>query len=273
MIYDSIDTTNDRPIIHFSHANSFPAASYRQLFESLSDDFQVFALSKFGHNKEYPVNENWDNQVDELINFVAGKALKPVISIGHSLGGVIAYKAACKAPEYFSSVLLLDPPIITGIAARFFQLAKLTPLIDRLTPSGKSKLRTTSWPENADLVEYFSSRALFSDMSEESEQDYINAAIVRQEGTFQLSFKAEVETALFRNIPHDLSRYKGKLNIPSTLISAEHSNVYRRNLVSKFLRQNDVKHRIISNVGHLFPLDDPKKTAQLIKQEIHENDT
>jgi pimeloyl-ACP methyl ester carboxylesterase len=88
-----------------------------------------------------------------------------------------------------------------------------------------------------------------------------------------LSFKAEVETALFRNIPHDLSRYKGKLNIPSTLISAEHSNVYRRNLVSKFLRQNDVKHRIISNVGHLFPLDDPKKTAQLIKQEIHENDT
>jgi pimeloyl-ACP methyl ester carboxylesterase len=265
LIYESIQEKSDKPIIHFSHANSFPAASYRQLFDALSDEFQVIALSKFGHNEKYPVNKNWDNQVDELLDFISTKASKPVISIGHSFGGVVAYKAACRKPGLFSTLLLLDPPIITGVAARLFQLAKSTPLIDKLTPSGKSKLRTTSWSVESDLIQYFSSRALFSDIPDTVIQDYINAAIVNTGNQLQLSFKAEVETALFRNIPHDLSKYKGKLCMPAALISAEHSNVYRPSLVSKFLTYNKFEHHMFRNVGHLFPLEHPTKTANFIK--------
>lgn len=268
MTYDSTDTTNNKPIIHFSHANSFPAASYRQLFDALSDDFHILAIDKFGHDERYPINENWNNQVDELIDFVSEKSSRPVISIGHSLGGVIAYKAACKKPQLFSQLLLLDPPIVTGMFARLFQLAKLTPLIDQLTPSGKSKLRTTAWSTDHDLVAYFSARALFNEMSEAAIRDYIDAAIIEKEGEFRLSFRADVETALFRNIPHDLSRYKGRLCMPSTLVSAENSNLYKPYLLSKFLMRNKIEHRIFPSVGHLFPLDYPLKTADLIKQII-----
>jgi pimeloyl-ACP methyl ester carboxylesterase len=271
LIYDYVDATSDKPIIHFAHANSFPAASYKQFFEALSDDFQILAIAQFGHNEQYPVNDNWDNQVDELINFISANAPKPVISIGHSLGGVIAYKAACKRPDLFSNLILLDPPIITGLAARVFRFAKLTPLIDKLTPSGKSKLRTTEWEVSEDLIQYFASRALFYEMPESVIQDYINAAIVKEEERFTLSFKAEVETALFRNIPHDLSKYAGKLLVPSTLISAEYSNVYRPSLVSTFLRQNSVTHEVFRGVGHLFPLEQPTKTADYVKQSMLKN--
>ena len=68
--YDSIDASSNKPIIHFSHANSFPAASYRQLFEELSKNFQIIAVDRFGHDPDYPVNKNWDNQVQELIKFI-----------------------------------------------------------------------------------------------------------------------------------------------------------------------------------------------------------
>ncbi len=268
LVYESIDTSSDKPIIHFSHANSFPAASYRQLFEELSNDFQVIALAQFGHNPDYPVNRNWDNQVKELISFVSEKTNKPVYSVGHSFGGVVAYKAACMAPTLFSGLLLLDPPLITGNVAWLFRLLKRTKFIDKVTPSGKSSIRTTSWPLGEDLIRYFSSRTLFSEMPESVIQDYINAAIRETDKAYELSFDAAVETALFRNIPHDLSRFGGTLKLPATLVTAERSHVCKPYLVNAFLKRNVIEHRVFKDVGHLFPLDAPTRSAKFIKGEL-----
>jgi hypothetical protein len=47
-------------LIVFSHANSFPAATYGVLFKSLkSRGFTVKAVDKFGHQPDYPVTNNW----------------------------------------------------------------------------------------------------------------------------------------------------------------------------------------------------------------------
>ena len=157
---------------------------------------------------------------------------------------------------------------MTGLASWFIRLVKRTVFIDKITPSGKSKVRTKQWPLNADLIEYFSSRALFKDMPDSVIQDYINAAILKTEQGYELSFDAAVETALFRNIPHDLPKFKRKLDVPATLITAEKSNVCKPYIVNSFIRENAIKHHLFEEVGHLFPLDCPNSTASLIKQEI-----
>jgi len=56
--------------IVFSHGNSFPASTYRVLFDSLRQrGFKVDALEKFGHDPKYPVTNNWPHLVEQLTDF------------------------------------------------------------------------------------------------------------------------------------------------------------------------------------------------------------
>ena len=51
-------------LIVFSHANSFPASTYRVLFKLLrARGFKVRAVEKFGHAPQYAPTNNWPNLV------------------------------------------------------------------------------------------------------------------------------------------------------------------------------------------------------------------
>ena len=82
-----------KAVLHFAHANGFPASSYNKVFSSLEEDYQVIAVNKFGHTPRFPISQNWTNQVAELIEYVQDKSAEPVFAVGHSFGGVISYMA------------------------------------------------------------------------------------------------------------------------------------------------------------------------------------
>jgi alpha-beta hydrolase superfamily lysophospholipase len=78
-------------MIVFSHANSFPASTYRVLFRHLkSRGFTVKGIEKYGHDPRYPISNNWPHVVQQLVDYarsVVEKAGEPVWLVGHSLGG------------------------------------------------------------------------------------------------------------------------------------------------------------------------------------------
>ena len=50
-------------LLVFSHANSFPASTYKVLFKSLKlRGFIVKAIDKYGHDPKYPVSNNWPHR-------------------------------------------------------------------------------------------------------------------------------------------------------------------------------------------------------------------
>jgi hypothetical protein len=56
--------------IVFSHANSFPASTYRVLFGHLeARGFTVKALEMVGRDARYPVTNNWPQVVPQLIDY------------------------------------------------------------------------------------------------------------------------------------------------------------------------------------------------------------
>ncbi len=60
--------------IIFSHGNSFPASTYRVMFESLRQrGFEVDAVEMYGHNPKYPVTNNWPHLVQQLADFARDK--------------------------------------------------------------------------------------------------------------------------------------------------------------------------------------------------------
>lgn len=106
--------TAKRPIV-FSHANGFPAGTYRVLFEAWrAAGHAVHAIDKLGHDPHYPVTDNWPRLRDQLVDFVQAQTDGPVFFVGHSLGGLLSLLAACHRPTLAAGVVMLDSPIFAG---------------------------------------------------------------------------------------------------------------------------------------------------------------
>ncbi len=259
------------PVYHFAHANGFPANSYRQLFTALPGSWQRISIDKFGHNTRLPVNANWRNQVAEMISYIRAHrpGNQPVIAVGHSFGAVVSYMAACEAPDLFSGLIMLDPPLVTGFPSTLVRLAKWTPLIDRITPARLAVTRRTRWPASTDMAAYFAGKGLFKDMDPRCIRDYVEAVIAKRGEHWHLTFDADIEAALFRNVPHNLHRYYGRLQCPATLVVGADSTVCRPAMRQRFLKGNNMAYRQVPG-GHMFPLEYPEAVAATLQQIVAE---
>jgi pimeloyl-ACP methyl ester carboxylesterase len=252
------------PVINFVHANGFPAGSYQTFFDAFPKQYNVIAHDQFGHDPDYPVENNLQSLVDELVNFLKQQNQK-VIGIGHSVGGVISFIAACQHPELFRGLILLDPPAFTGIGAWMMKLAKKTPLIDKLTPAGQVMIRRRYWPKGSNLIEKFQHKPLFKNFDPRCMEDYISHGFKENEEQIELIFSPLVEASIYRSIPSHLSRFKNKLSIPSALIYGEKSDLAPASAFKRFAKQNNITLKIMANGGHMFPLEQPEATAEMIK--------
>lgn len=261
-----------KTLINFVHANGFPAGSYQALFNYFPKEYQVISHEKYGHNPQYPVKDNWQPLVDELINFVKQQLLinnqQQVVNVGHSFGGVIAFIAACQQPQLFKGVIMLDPPVPTGSSAIAVKLVKKTRFIDKFSPAGKSKVRRTHWPLGTDIAKLFAHRQLFKNFDKRCLDDYISHGVIEQNNQLELVFSAQVETDIFRNLAANLSSYKNQLNVPASLIYGDKTDVFPHVFFKKFVKLNKGINLQVTQGGHMFPLERPEDTAQLITDTI-----
>ncbi len=264
------DDMQNKPVIHFAHANGFPAASYQKVFSYLEPQFNIIALDKFAHNPQYPVKMGWQHQVDEMLEFIQSQTKQPVYAVGHSFGAVISYMAVCQYPEYFRGLILLDPPLITGVTGIVAKALRPTPLFDRFTPAKQAVNRCTQWPKGTDLVDYFANKALFRNMHIECVQDYVAAATEADETGHKLTFDHRVEANIFRTIPLDIHRYYGRLKRPALLLTGEFTQVCLPRLIRPFVDGNGLTHEIVPKGGHMFPLEQPQHVASCIDVQINQ---
>ena len=250
---------------HFAHANGFPAGCYNAMFSALPSTFNRLHVERFGHDPQLPVNGNWRNQVNELIHHIEKENTDPrgVFGVGHSFGAVITYMAACEAPELFRGLILFDPPLVVGPLSHFFKFAKHTPLINKLTPAKLAQTRNTSWPLHTDMEAYFHGKALFRDMDKRCVRDYVKAVTAQKGDAISLTFRADVEAALFRNVPHNLGKYKGKLKCPAVLVTGDKSNVCKPQMYTRLMQHNSIEHKVMKG-GHMFPLEHPEEVAAFV---------
>ena len=258
-----------KPLVNFVHANGFPAGSYQTFFSYLENDFNIVANAQYGHDHRFRWHKNWQHLVDELIHFVSEQQ-QPVISVGHSFGGVITFIAACQRPDLFRAILLLDPPVVTGHKAWLLKLVKPTGYIDKLTPAGKAQIRRRVWPLGSDIAGQFAKRQLFRNFDPRCLKDYVDSAIKEKSQQLELNFLPEIEADIFRNVPTNLSRYKNKLLVPATFIYGENSKVCPKSRVMHFASLNKMIVKKLANADHMFPLEQPENAANFIRKSIFE---
>lgn len=267
MTNDEGQRTKDK--IHFAHANGFPARTYSKLFTLLEDDFEVGFIARHAHNPKFPVTDNWKFLKDELKTEIENRYTQPVVGIGHSLGGVLHFLVAVENPELYQQIILLDAPVISRLSSRGLQFLKLTKLIDRFSPAQATKFRRNHWQTKEEVYEHFKSKPKFEDFDEDVLRDYAEHATVETDKGLRLFFKPSVETKIYRTIPHTLPKFKGKLKVPAAYVGGSRSREGKLARLSFMKKHFPIDFYTVEG-SHLFPLEKPFETVQMIKKILSE---
>ncbi len=256
-----------KPKLHFSHANSYPAGTYRQLFEQLSRDFDVQALDMHAHNPEFPVKDGWQGLVDELVGELTARYRgEPVILVGHSLGGMLSLMAAAERPELVRCVVMLDSPVVAGWRAFAWRVIKNFNAEDRYSPSRFSVRRRNVWASKEEVLRHYASKELFAAWAPGVLQDYLDAGLVPHPEGVQLRFSREVETAIYRTLPHHIGGLvAGQFPVPVGYLAGRISAENRQAGLSATKALVGPHYRLMPG-GHLFPMEFPVLTAQSIRE-------
>ncbi|MGI9035567.1 MAG: alpha/beta fold hydrolase [Pyrinomonadaceae bacterium] len=256
-----------KEIIHFAHANGFPAKTYRKLFAYLEKDFEINYLARHAHNPKFPVTDGWERLRDELRDELEKRYTQKIIGIGHSLGGILHLLAAVENPELYKQIILLDAPVISRLTSRGIRILKAAKLLDRFTPANVTRFRRNRWQTREEVFEYFKSKPKFQAFDEDVLRDYAEHATIKNENGFELFFKPAVEARIFQTLPHQLPKLKGKLKVPTSYIGGTHSREGRLARLS-FMKRNFPADFYKIEGSHFFPFENPAETAQIIKNII-----
>lgn len=258
------------PLIVFSHANSFPAGTYTQLFRLLrARGFTVKAIDKFGHDPAYPVSNNWPGLVQQLHDFAAReveKAGEPAFLVGHSLGGFLSIMCAARHPQLARGVLLLDSPLIGGWKSHAVRAVKRTQLVGSISPGAVSRKRKNRWPSAADALEHFRHKKAFARWEPQVLADYIAHGTHDEDGQRVLSFDRDIETRIYNTLPDNLDALlkKHPLRCPVAFIGGLQSQEIGQ--VGLAITQKITGGRMAMMDGsHLFPMEKPLATAAAIE--------
>jgi pimeloyl-ACP methyl ester carboxylesterase len=257
-----------RPLLHFSHGNSYPSGSYRKFFEHLEDSFDIRSVDMYGHHPEYPVTDGWPLLVSQLIEQVESYG-QPVILLGHSLGGMLSMMAAKQRPDLVRCVVMLDSPVVAGWRALLWRVAKARGLGERFSPARFSRRRRNVWPDRAAAYQHFSAKDMFAAWAPGVLDDYLEHGLVPHPEGVQLRFSREVETDIYNTLPHHLGAIMDvRYPVPIGFVGGTASEEMRlagRDATRALVGRNFTE---IVGGGHLFPMESPALAAKLTREMI-----
>jgi pimeloyl-ACP methyl ester carboxylesterase len=257
-----------KPLLHFSHGNSFPGGTYRQLLDGLRAEYEVHAHDMYGHDPRFPVGDGWHGLVEELIAQLERYG-QPAILVGHSLGGMLSMMAARARPELVRCVVMLDSPVVAGWRATAWRAAKLSgSLATRLSPARLSERRRNVWPDAAAVRQHFSSKDIFAAWAPGVLDDYIEHGLAPHPEGVQLRFSRAVETDIYRSLPHHMGMVlRKRFPVPIGFIAGTNS-VELRQAGLGATRKLVGKNLTMIEGGHLFPMEKPQLTAAKTREMI-----
>lgn len=251
------------PIV-FVHANGFPASSYQYFFSQLAP-YPVAGPEIIGLGA-YPLKQSWADWVPELVEYIEKHYQEPVVGLGHSMGAVITFMAAQQRPDLFQQVIMMDPPLFAHRMRFFISLVRRLGLAERLVPIARKALRRKDHFQNREEARaYWLQRRFFQRFHPQCFAEYLAHGLVENASGVTLRIPKAMEAKIFTTSP-GLS-FSTEMTVPNHYILAR-EGVLKPFGWTEQLDQFTQTEFVFWDGGHMFPLEQPEATAELIRSLI-----
>jgi len=144
------------------------------------------------------------------------------------------------------------------------RILKMLNLSDRFTPSQVTRFRRNLWKSKEEVFQHFKQKEKFEAFDEDVLRDYAEHGTTKTERGVELFFKPSIEAQIYRALPHNLPKSRGKLKVPAAYIGGTHSREAKLARLS-FMKKNFPFEFHFLEGSHLFPLEKPQETAEIVR--------
>ncbi|CAI2169036.1 100_t:CDS:2 [Funneliformis geosporum] len=272
---DRVNNNNEGINMILSHANGFHKEIWEPIIRSLFNNNRlninkIFALDCSNHGESATLNETilpdtfqwWDYGHDILQVIDHAQIRKPIVGIGHSLGGTATLIAELIRPGTFSCIVAIDPT--------------LTPAILKFDQSSLTLKRNDSWGNREAAKESFLKRSFFKRWDSEVLDFYVEFGL-RDLHNGQVALKCPKlqEYYTFSHDVHGIFKAFDRLHeieCPILFITGENSEINSKEWASlKQSRTQRGEWHEISDCGHLVIMEKPELTISPIESFVHKH--
>jgi pimeloyl-ACP methyl ester carboxylesterase len=221
--------------------------------------------------------DDWRPLTDDFLRFLDGQHTKPLVCIGHSMGGIVLLRAALREPERFKAIVLLDPVLFPPYFIAFWNLMRTLKLGRRFHPlvTGAQQ-RRREFDDLERLYTGYRRKPIFRYMDDDSLRAYVEGiACQRDSGGYQLCYNPDWEIRIYlTGIWRDTDIWRGlpKLKVPALIVRGAETDTFWAHtgqLVKR--KQPQVQVETLKNSTHLLPLERPVEVSTLIRSFFEEN--
>jgi len=254
----------DGPTVILLHATGFSPWLWHPISRELSPRFQVIAPYFCDHRETDPEQGgfNWMLLAEDLCRLCdALKIEKPFIA-GHSMGATIAALSNSLHEKTARTMILIEPIFLP----REFYKIQLS--VDQHPLASKSVKRRNFWENRAEVLRDLKSKPFFRSWDDEMLDLYLQYGMMETEtGGLQLTCSPQREASLFMGgMQYDPWPLLSKVSCPILILEGERSeNRSYIDLKKASETFPNGAYQLISNAGHLIPMEKPKEILEIIR--------
>lgn len=258
------------PLLHWTHATGFNAATYRHLLAPLAEGMDVLALDMRGHGFSEAAADparldSWDVYRDDLVALIDALD-RPLYLAGHSFGAVASIGAALRRPRQVLGLVLVEPVLmnrLTGLGLRVLQTLGLS---HRFAMAEGAARRRSVFADKRSALERYKGRGAFSTWPEGWLRDYLDGGLrERPDGGVELCCTPAWEARSFAVSPPSVWPRIARLQCPLTLLTADHQSTCDASSVRRFMRlRPGTTLEIMAQASHFLPMEYPQRVREQI---------
>jgi len=255
--------------LFFLHANSYSSKMYRPFLEPLLKDYDIWAPDLPGHGES-----RWNGRIAawvDLANYFITQLEKspppkPMVAMGHSIGGIVIMLMAIQRPAWFKKIVLLDPVILPKRILAIFWVLKLLSLTHIVPLAKAANRRRNHFQTKVSALEHYAKKRIFSRWEPRFLEAYVESCLREDDqGAFQLSCAPQLESSIYQSIPLNVWSLPKQLPVPALFIIGEKSDTVNQRGFKRLKRVpgNHIVKSVVA--GHLFPFEKPAESMSIIK--------
>jgi pimeloyl-ACP methyl ester carboxylesterase len=251
------------PALLFAHGASFHARVWDAVIDRLPNRCIALDLSGHGRSDAPATPLHWRIFAEDVIAAAEDAKAKPLIGIGHSLGGHAIAQAAALRPDLFDRLMLIDPVILPQGAYR-----------QHSGEPDPTVRRRSAFASLDEMKEKLGARPPFSQWDPRVFDDYCrHGVLLKEDGSVALACAPATEAAIYAAgvaIDADISSVLTQITAPTTVLRTSRpqndprdfmASPTRPDLASLLPRGID---RIVEG-SHFVPMEAPAKIAAWIE--------